>query len=307
MKRPAAGVHRTAVGALRAKHTASGWSTLVPALALALAVWLPPGATTLAQTPAQAAPTRPASAQAASAPQRAPAFPRATAPPLTAAQRRLPGMSWESLQSLPAFIGSQWVPEATPADERSWLKQLRYPPLKPVWLARAQAAVQAIVDGRRPAPSTTCVLDGMPRAAWYPYPVQFLYAAGHVMLQQHDVIRAARVSGLAHPATLRDHNRLQSFEVYGDEAGVWQGDTLVIDTIGTRTTIDTFYGVPHDPDLHVVERYRLLPDGRLERRTAITAPAYFTTTWNIRTLYTRRPEASWATHFCLKPVPGLVP
>ena len=254
----------------------------------------------------------PAIAQGVTAPksvsaiQNAP-LPRAAEPPLTPAQLKLPGMSWQSLKFLPPFIGSRWLPEATPADEISYLRQISYPPLRPKYRANAKAAVDAILDGSAPAPSTTCEIDGMPRAAWYPYPVQFLYAAGHVMLQQHAIIRAARVSGTDHPATLRDKNLLQSFEIYGDEAGVWQGDTLVIDTIGTRETIDIFYGVPNDPDLHVVERYRLLPDDKLERTTIITSPTYFVAPWKIRTTYRRAPEASWATHFCLPATTGIQP
>jgi len=244
-----------------------------------------------------------ASAQAPGAPVK-PAFPVPVEPAPTAAQMKLPGMSWESLKALPPFIGSLWVPEATPADEISYLEVIKYPPLKAKYVTAAKDAVAAIKAGGTPAPSTTCAIDGMPRAAWYPYPVQFLYAAGHVMLQQHAIIRAVRVSGIDHPLALRDKYLLQSFAIYGDEAGVWQGDTLVIDTIATRETIGTFYSVPNDPDLHVVERYRLLPDGRLERDTTVTSPAYFKKPWQIRTLYRRAPEASWATRFCLPGAAG---
>ena len=50
---------------------------------------------------------------------------------------------------------------------------------------------------------------------------------------------------------------------YGNSVGHYEGDTLVIDTIGTRTNrpfamID-LYGTPYTPALHVVERYRLVP------------------------------------------------
>ena len=48
---------------------------------------------------------------------------------------------------------------------------------------------------------------------------------------------------------------------YGDSVGHYEGDTLVIDTVGIRigpfAMIDWF-GTPHSPALHVVERYRLL-------------------------------------------------
>ena len=50
--------------------------------------------------------------------------------------------------------------------------------------------------------------------------------------------------------------------MYGDSVGRYEGDTLVIDTVGVRTDrlfamIDMF-GTPYTEALHVVERYRLL-------------------------------------------------
>jgi hypothetical protein len=49
---------------------------------------------------------------------------------------------------------------------------------------------------------------------------------------------------------------------YGDSVGHYEGDTLVIDTVGIKTDrpfamVDMF-GTPYSPALHVVERYRLL-------------------------------------------------
>src|ERR1700676_3602235 len=48
---------------------------------------------------------------------------------------------------------------------------------------------------------------------------------------------------------------------YGDSVGHYEGDTLVIDTVGFKigpfSAVDQ-YGTPHRPALHVVERYRLI-------------------------------------------------
>ena len=48
---------------------------------------------------------------------------------------------------------------------------------------------------------------------------------------------------------------------YGDSVGHYEGDTLVVDTVGVKTDrpyamIDLF-GTPYSKSLHVVERYRL--------------------------------------------------
>jgi hypothetical protein len=50
---------------------------------------------------------------------------------------------------------------------------------------------------------------------------------------------------------------------YGESVGRYEGDTLVVDTIGqtTRTFLDN-YRTPHSDKLHVIERYRLLDGGK---------------------------------------------
>ena len=54
---------------------------------------------------------------------------------------------------------------------------------------------------------------------------------------------------------------------YGDSVGHWEGNTLVVDTVGIRvgpySVIDQF-GTPNSEDLHLVERYRLI-DGDAAR------------------------------------------
>ena len=62
---------------------------------------------------------------------------------------------------------------------------------------------------------------------------------------------------------------------YGESVGHYEGDTLVIDTTGlnTKTFIDN-YRTPHGDKLHVVERYRMIEDGRtLEANVTIEDPA----------------------------------
>jgi hypothetical protein len=48
---------------------------------------------------------------------------------------------------------------------------------------------------------------------------------------------------------------------YGDSIGHYEGDVLVIDTVGIKTgpfAMVDWYGTPHTKSLHVVERYRLI-------------------------------------------------
>ena len=48
---------------------------------------------------------------------------------------------------------------------------------------------------------------------------------------------------------------------YGDSVGHYEGDTLVVDTVGQKSgpfAMLDLYGTPYTKALHVVERYRLL-------------------------------------------------
>ena len=72
-------------------------------------------------------------------------------------------------------------------------------------------------------------------------------------------VRYVRMNG-THPATLRP-------TPMGDSIGRWDGDTLVIDTVGIKTdkflSVDRF-GTPVSDQMHIVERYRLI-DGATAR------------------------------------------
>ncbi len=73
------------------------------------------------------------------------------------------------------------------------------------------------------------------------------------------------------------HSANPKLSWYGESVGRYEGDTLVIDTIGqnTKTFVDN-YRTPHSERLHVVERYRLLDDGKmLQAEVTIEDPAVF--------------------------------
>jgi hypothetical protein len=66
-------------------------------------------------------------------------------------------------------------------------------------------------------------------------------------------VRRIRMNG-THPAKLPPSPT-------GDSVGHWEGDTLIIDTIGVRTeaitSVDRF-GTPQSEAMHIIERYRLI-------------------------------------------------
>jgi hypothetical protein len=69
---------------------------------------------------------------------------------------------------------------------------------------------------------------------------------------------------------------------HGESIGRYEGDTLVVDTIGLddRSAVDGF-GTPHTKQLHVVERIRLTDGGKiLEANVHVEDPGAFTMPWN---------------------------
>ena len=86
-------------------------------------------------------------------------------------------------------------------------------------------------------------------------PTQFLQTPDRVtILYMYDhQIRYVRMNQ-PHPAQVTP-------SWYGDSVGHYEGDTLVIDTVGFKVgkySMVDWYGTPHTEALHVVERYRLL-------------------------------------------------
>jgi hypothetical protein len=85
------------------------------------------------------------------------------------------------------------------------------------------------------------------------------------------------------------HSEKLEMSWYGDSIGHYEGDTLVVDTIGLddRTFVDGFE-TPHTTQLHVVERWHLIDGGQvLEANIHVEDPGAFTMPWNAVQRYRR--------------------
>jgi len=105
-----------------------------------------------------------------------------------------------------------------------------------------------------PNPRNQCRPEGAPfvftngptQLLQMPDKVIFLYGYNHQ-------VRHVRMNQ-PHPAQLTP-------SWYGDSVGHYEGDTLVIDTVGMKVgpySMVDWYGTPHSEALHVVERYQML-------------------------------------------------
>jgi hypothetical protein len=132
----------------------------------------------------------------------------------------------------------------------------RNPILKPEAAAVVKSKGElAIVGKGYPDPSNQC--------RPYAPPFTFAMQLGFQMLpkkdgltiryNQADQVRWVRMNS-AHPAKIVPSHM-------GDSIGRFEGDTLVIDTVGIKTgpyTMVDRWGTPHSDALHVIERYRLI-------------------------------------------------
>jgi hypothetical protein len=105
-----------------------------------------------------------------------------------------------------------------------------------------------------PTPSNQCWPGGVPYVFW-DFLLQIFQRPDHILMiyRQGHELRHVRMNA-PHPARVTP-------SWYGDSVGHYEGDTLVIDTVGIKVgpfAMVDMYGTPHSPALHVIERYRLV-------------------------------------------------
>ena len=103
---------------------------------------------------------------------------------------------------------------------------------------------------------SSCLPAGVPAFVTYPVrPVYFIQTPRQVVMIYSGDAQVRRIY-LDVP-----HSENPKPSWYGESVGHYEGDTLVIDTIGlsTKTFVD-YYGTPHTEKLHVVERWRMVDD-----------------------------------------------
>jgi hypothetical protein len=172
--------------------------------------------------------------------------------------------------------------------------------------------------------------DPNPRNQCWPEGPPFVFTNGPTqLLQQPDqvTILYGYNHQVRHVRLNRSHPARVTPSWYGDSVGHYEGDTLVVDTVGIkvgRYSMVDWYGTPHTAALHVVERYRMLdykaakegferdarehnvvpgmpvPNARgkyLQLRFTVEDEGVFTRPWTATMTYRSNP-ADWAEQTC---------
>jgi hypothetical protein len=169
----------------------------------------------------------------------------------------LRGDTWASVAQLPDWRGAwgldapsfrKGVQIATGVDPARPNKA----PLTPKYEAM-RLANGAANNGRGPDTgvinnSATCIPNGMPGLMQAPFAFEFVFAPGMVyVMPENNSIRRIFTDGRPHPA-----DPDQTFN--GHSIGHWEGDTLVVDTVGMSRRAEYFMGLKTSGKHRVVER-----------------------------------------------------
>jgi hypothetical protein len=105
-----------------------------------------------------------------------------------------------------------------------------------------------------PDPDNQCMLNPVPYIFWN-FEIQILQQPHQItIIYPHDMDRRTIRMNQQHPAKVTP-------TIHGDSVGHYEGDTLVVDTVGVKLrpyAMADRLGTPYTEALHVVERYRLL-------------------------------------------------
>jgi hypothetical protein len=157
--------------------------------------------------------------------------------------------------------------------------------LKPWVLERMKKDAAEVLAGKIAfTPHSSCVPAGVPGFHLYGFqPLYFVQTPSEVVMIYSNDQQVRRVY-LDAPHT---DNLKPSW--YGESVGHYEGDTLVVDTVGLndKTFVNNFR-TPHTEKLHVVERFRLT-DGGNAMRVDITFedPDAFNAPWTVMQHYDR--------------------
>ncbi len=232
-------------------------TTLLLSLTVLLGAWT--SSTTLAQS-------APAAANRASAPAR-------YTPPTGPTPRLLNGKP-----DLSGVWEHPYVPDMARTNDRGPLIQKG-----PAVLPYTAAGLKNIEDynPERDGDYTgMCMPYGFVRSVNAPYPIQIMQSDRHVAFLFETNMWFTVVP-------FRAAHQEADPTWFGDSIATWEGDTLVVDTVGFNgfTRLDT-KGNPHSDKMHLTQRFTRTDAGHLAYTVTIDDPLYYSKPWTNERVFT---------------------
>jgi hypothetical protein len=183
---------------------------------------------------------------------------------------------WAALARLPDWSGV-WTPSLSDQSARMKADPPAWNPAAAAQIAKLVAAEKA---GDPKGLFVNCLPESMPSWMLISHnAVEILFTPGRVtLLGESDGNRLRRIytDGRGHPAD-------PDPTFHGHSIGHWEGQTLVVDTVGvlpeTYIASSEAIGLPNNGDMHIVEHIHLVGPDTLHDDVEITAPHVLARTW----------------------------
>ena len=135
-------------------------------------------------------------------------------------------------------------------------------------------------------PEALCLFAGIPRASISGVPFEIIQNSNRVVFLYELMwtFRSVPVDGRGHPKDLEP-----SF--FGNGIGKWEGDTLVIDSVGFKDKLSWIDddAHPHSDAMHVVERWSRPDADHLAHEVTVEDPKFYTKPWTFSRVFTAMP------------------
>ncbi len=143
-----------------------------------------------------------------------------------------------------------------------------------------------------PGQYSNCNPTGVPGAYFVPYQWEIVQGRNRVVIvyEYPHLFRVIPTDGTPHPAD-PDPTWM------GDSVGHWEGDTLVVDTIGFNDKTELPGGYRHTEALHVVERFHRTGFNNLDYEATVEDPNVFEKPWTISRGFPLRPDLTKVDEF----------
>jgi len=194
---------------------------------------------------------------------------------------------WAAVAKLPDFTG---VWEVSPGSRGAAAAPAPRPALTPAYEAKRKAFLAAPPEDSEAA---NCLPAGMPGIMGQPYPMEFLLTPGKVtiVIEAYTQVRHIYTDGRPLPAD-------PDLEFHGTSIGRWEGDTLVVETVGFSPLTQLERGVPHSDKMKIVERFRLTAPDTMNIETTITDPEVLTAPYTSSRNLSRHRNWTIAEYIC---------
>ncbi|HTW74801.1 MAG TPA: hypothetical protein VMD56_07765 [Steroidobacteraceae bacterium] len=138
-----------------------------------------------------------------------------------------------------------------------------------------------------------CMPDGMPSMMMGMFPMEVLQAPGEIAIveEAYRQIRHIYLNQKQIPVSDAEP------EFWGHSVGHWQGDTLIVNTVGIKDSV-RLEDVPHSDQMQIDERIRLLSPDRYQDAITVSDPAYLVHPWSFTWTYQRDPGYKLLEYVC---------